>query len=256
MSESDWWKPAKLKAREQAFLNINSASKLDTENDFGSYRVMRMTGDVRKSQIMSHNDLTPQYRVRALKKILGSHSQCNILDIGCGLGYTTNALADEFDAITVTGVDISEDAISYATNEFENCTFRCESIDPNRPDQRFAFDLITAFEFYPFTRTNSLEDHIAYILHLTKDMEAGGMLVLFQLWDNPESLSTNYETLKEKLTTLDFMSFDMPIRTIGKYVFSRRVANVISNFIRPILRVITGRRVGANKFVIITKRPV
>jgi len=68
MSNEDWWKPENLKSSEQAFIENESLEALDTGNDFGSYKIMRLKGDIKSSQIMSYNDLQPRYRVSAIKK--------------------------------------------------------------------------------------------------------------------------------------------------------------------------------------------
>ena len=253
MTKEDWWKPENLKSNEKTFLENDNITDLDTGNDFGSYKVMRMTDDVENSQITSHNDITPRYRVSSIKSLLGGKVYSKILDVGCGLGYTTSEIADVFDGASVTGIDISEDAILYAKKHFKNCEFRCEPINPNEMEQHFDFDLITAFEFYPFTRTSSLKDHISYIAHLTKDMKKGCKLIIFQLWDNPESLSVNYQELKKEFCQLHFDCYKMPIRIIGTYVPSRRLAIFISALLRPILRLLTKRKIGQNKVLIITK---
>lgn len=253
MDNRDWWKPENLKESEKAFLENDNLEELDTENEFGSYKIMRIKDDLENSQIHSHNDLQPRYRVKSIQKILGGNRYHKILDVGCGLGYTTKELAEVFVEANISGIDISEDAILYASKEFKKCEFLCEAIDPLDIDQLFDYDLITAIEFYPFTRTNSLEDHIAYISHLTKDMRLGGSLVIFQLWDNPNSLSVNYEVLRKNFSHLDFKAYDMPIRKIGTFIHSRRLAVFISIFLRPILRVITKRKIGLYKMIVITK---
>ena len=71
MTNKDWWKPENLKRTEKRFLANDNVNNLDTGNDFGSYKVMRLTDDPVKSQITSHNELKPRYRVNAIKKILG-----------------------------------------------------------------------------------------------------------------------------------------------------------------------------------------
>ncbi len=253
MTNEDWWKPENLKSSEKTFLENDNITDLDTGNDFGSYKVMRMNDDIENSQITSHNDLNPRYKVNSIKSLLGGKVYSKILDIGCGLGYTTKEIVDVFDGASVTGIDISEDAILYAKKHFKNCEFRCEAINPNEIKQYFDFDLITAFEFYPFSRTSSLKDHISYITHLTKDMRLGGSLVIFQRWDNPNSLSVNYEVLRTHFSHLGFKAYDMPIRKIGTFVRSRRLAVFISIFLRLNLRVFTKRKIGRNKMIVITK---
>lgn len=68
-----------------------------------------------------------------------------VLDLGCGTGYGAAALSGA--AQHVTGVDVSADAIAYATASytFENLSFltaSCTSV----PLADASFDLITAFE--------------------------------------------------------------------------------------------------------------
>jgi len=68
-----------------------------------------------------------------------------VLDLGCGTGYGAAALTGA--AQHVTGVDVSTDAIAYASSNytFENLTFAAASCT-SVPLPDASFDLITAFE--------------------------------------------------------------------------------------------------------------
>lgn len=139
--------------------------KLDVSNDFGSYRVMLATNDPSKSLIYAHNDITPSYRVKAMKKILGDFNPKKIYDLGCGLGFTANEISKLYPFSEVIGMDVSDDAIAFGEKNFPNCRFLSEAVDPENEQQVFSADLICAFEFYPFTRTNILSNNRQYLAH-------------------------------------------------------------------------------------------
>ena len=251
---NNWWKPKNLKKSEKKFLYENDLGKLDVHNDFGSYKLMLATNDPSKSLINAHNDITPSYRVKAMKKILGDFNPQKIYDVGCGLGFTTNEISKEYPFAKVIGIDISDDAVAFGEKNFPNCQFLSEAVDPENEKQVFSADLICAFEFYPFTRTNILSDHRQYLAHLTDDLSEKGKLVIFQVWDNPESLSVNYKDLANSFPNLKFELYLMPISKIGKFVSSRFFANVLSEITRSILRGVTNRQLGKNKILVISKK--
>ena len=254
MQNNDWWKPRNLKKSEENFLKENDLDRLDIGHDFGSYKVMLATNDITKSLINSHNDTTPSYRVKAIKKILGNFNPKKIYDIGCGLGFTTNEISKAYPCAEVIGVDISDDAVTFGNKNFPNCLFLSEAVDPENKKQVFHADLIYAFEFYPFTRTSVLSEHTKYLAHLTDELSEEGKLVIFQLWNNPESLSVNYNELVSLFPNLKFELYLMPLRQIGKFVRSRFFANIISAIARPIFRSITGRQLSQNKALVISKK--
>ena len=254
MENSDWWKPQNLKKSEKKFRNENELGEIDVHNDFGSYKVMLNTNDATKSIIYTHNEITPSYRVKAIKEILGGFIPEKIYDLGCGLGFTTNEIRNEYPCAEVIGVDISEDAIAFGKKNFPSCQFLCEAVDPGQKNQIFCADLIYAFEFYPFTRTSDLSDHKQYLAHLTDELSENGKLVIFQLWNNPESLSANYYELIAFFPNLQFELYSMPLRQIGKFVRFRYLANILSAIARPVLQSITNRQLGKNKVLVISKK--
>ena len=145
--KNNWWKPKSLKDSERHFIDENDLDKLDVGNDFGSYKVMLATNDLEKSLIRSHNDITPSFHVKAIKRILGDFNPQKIYDIGCGLGYTAKEISKEYPCAEVFGVDISVDAIDFAKKNFPNCQFFAEAADPvnnppsRRPENELEFNL-------------------------------------------------------------------------------------------------------------------
>ena len=254
MENSDWWKPQNLEKSEKKFRHKNELGEVDVHNDFGSYKVMLSTNDATKSAISSHNEITPSYRVKAIKKILGGFIPEKIYDLGCGLGFTTNEISNEYPCAEVIGMDISEDAIAFGKKNFPNCQFLCEAVNPEHKDQVFCADLIYAFEFYPFTRTSDLNDHKQYLAHLTDELSEKGKLVIFQLWNNPESLSTNYSKLVTLFPNFQFRLYTMPLRQIGRFIRFRVLANILSTIARTVFRSITNRQLGENKVLVISKK--
>lgn len=70
-----------------------------------------------------------------------------ILDVGVGNGLTTNYLSQRAPSSLVTGIDISETAITVAriNNAADNISFSVMSVE-NMPFPDQSFDLITAFQ--------------------------------------------------------------------------------------------------------------
>lgn len=69
-----------------------------------------------------------------------------VLDIACGEGYGSKLIADV--AAQVVGVDISEEAINYATSKYiqPNLEFLCGSAAEIPVDGHYLFDVIVSFE--------------------------------------------------------------------------------------------------------------
>jgi 2-polyprenyl-3-methyl-5-hydroxy-6-metoxy-1,4-benzoquinol methylase len=95
------------------------------------------------------------------------------LDCACGSGYGTKILADK--AKKILGVDISEDAVSYANtyNKNENTEFMAESIDNLKfPDGTFdGIISIETLEHIP------KESFINWLLSIKKWLKVGGVFI-------------------------------------------------------------------------------
>ena len=81
-----------------------------------------------------------------------------------------------------------------------------------------------------------------------------GKLVIFQLWNNPESLSSNYSKLVALFPNLQFGLHSMPLIQIGRFVRFRILTNIISAIARTVLRSITNLQLGESKVLVISKK--
>jgi SAM-dependent methyltransferase len=249
----DWWKPRNLAESESKHRN---SLDIDVRNDFGYYRVMVETDQPKKAQISQHNDMRPSYRTRLVKELIGPLHIGSIFDVGCGIGITTESLRKVFKSTSVTGIDISHDAITYATSKFRKCNFICDSIDPESGKTYDFFDLICAFEFYPFSRTSDFQTHKSYIEYLFSFLKPEGRLVIWQRWDNQESLSTNFEEIQNQLTDYQFFSYQLPLTIVAKiFPFGYRVNIVISRLVRLGLKLfrIRNKNIGSSRCLIISR---
>ncbi|MEH6393864.1 23S rRNA (guanine(745)-N(1))-methyltransferase [Pseudoalteromonas sp.] len=68
-----------------------------------------------------------QFLQTAIAQRVATHSPHCVIDLGCGEGFYTQAIANACDA-KVYGVDISKSAIKYAAKRYDNCNFSVASI--------------------------------------------------------------------------------------------------------------------------------
>lgn len=195
--EKEWWHPERLSESERRFRSIEDISQLDPNNDFGSYRRV-LLGNFDSAKIATHNDTKPKAKVKWLVKALGLPAKADVLDAGCGLGYTTRALHEQFGS--AVGVDVSEDAIAWASANLSGPTFRAQAIAPNQ--HLGIFDLIFCFEFYPFTRNADGRFQAAYLQSFAQQLKPKGQVVIYQRLHNSSSLSVILDELREALPQL------------------------------------------------------
>jgi SAM-dependent methyltransferase len=96
-----------------------------------------------------------------------------VLDFGCGSGYGSAEIAEA--AAHVTGVDVSDDAIEYASEHFARDNLAFRTIDPDAP-LPFAdgsFDTVLSFQVI-----EHVPDAARYLSEIRRVLVPGGRLVL------------------------------------------------------------------------------
>lgn len=250
--KTDWWMPEKLLQSER--LQRESAD-VDPHSDFGSYKQMLISDSISQSMIRSHNEVYPSYRATIIKQLVGEINVSTILDVCCGLGFTTNSLRNIYKTASVVGVDISKDAVSYAQIHFPKCSFICQAIDPKNGLTANKYDLICAIEFYPFTRTGDYQINESYMAYLLSMLTANGRLVIWQKWGGNESMSTNYQNLKSTFSDYQFNDYQLPLTKVSR-IFKKyyNLALAISKILLFIAKPIATVGNLTNRCVIISRR--
>lgn len=237
VGDQDWWKVKNLEKYEKEVKKIDEVTTLDEHGDFGAYRSVLKGVSISETGLAYHNDLRSKLKIRFIDSQLLSEKQSvmDILDAGCGMGFTTNELGKFYKNSKVVGVDVSSDGIIYAKKTFSSQEFICQGIDPKNPPLG-KFDLIFCFEFYPFTRTGSVEVHRKYLEYFLSQLKEGGELILHQRWENPDSISPNISLLKNKFDLYRFNTFRVPHAKVIKIFWFAILSQFMDKLIRFLIR--------------------
>lgn len=207
--QGEWWWPENLIADDRRISQSEDLTALDPRTDFGSYRMLCEGIEPEATQIATHNDVQPAQKVAAIARLLRISEPTDILDAGCGVGYTTAALAKHYPRAKVLGVDVSTDGISYAQRTHSKGKFMVAPLSPEAANVG-CFDLIFCFEFYPFSRNANTQVQRDYIEYFVDQLNENGQLVIYQTWNNARSLSAVYDSIVQALPNLQFTVYKIP----------------------------------------------
>ena len=238
MSENNWWNVENLRKHEKKVMRINNHDDLEKGGgDFGSYRKVLKGESIENTTLASHNDLNSKQKIRFINKLMSieNNKALNILDVGCGMGFTSFELSKFYKNSNVTGVEISTDAIKYATKKFKNIEFICQGIEPTNPSLG-QYDLIFCFEFYPFTRTNSFQTHKDYLNYFLSQLKEHGKLVIHQKWKSDISIYKNFDKIKKEFNFYRFKLHTVPSSKVIKFLGNNYFSYVVDKILRFILR--------------------
>lgn len=96
-----------------------------------------------------------------------------VLDLGCGSGYGIASLADA--AAETVGVDVSPEAVAFASERYRANNLTFQRIDPNAPlpfaDQ--SFDTVLSFQVI-----EHVSDEAAYLREARRVLKPGGVMII------------------------------------------------------------------------------
>lgn len=192
MIHAEWWHPENLEhnAREIEGQRLQDANPY---GDFGSYKIVNVTNRITSdSMIEEHNLVNKKTLVPFSQLIIDlyrSKRRSNfdaLVDLGCGLGYLTSAF-QQVTGVERHGIEISKDAIEYATRNHPACSFICGAINPYIPTDEYLVlsrrlgekpFLVIASEFYPFTRTSDAHLHRTFLDHIFSIGHVTGLILI------------------------------------------------------------------------------
>lgn len=173
------WHRAENLEREARAAELLGIEDLDLRKDFESYALVNRTDRLTATAIETHNaidQISLDYRYRSIVHMEGIDSATlgMVVDLGCGLGFTTGALKRLVPWARVVGIDASAEATAYASRRFPACEFIGSAIGFDRPfptGNGEQVDRFVAQEFYPFTRTDDWSykrEWVRYLLTLLR----------------------------------------------------------------------------------------
>jgi 2-polyprenyl-3-methyl-5-hydroxy-6-metoxy-1,4-benzoquinol methylase len=237
--ESEWILVDRLSESENQLRRKSVLEEVDKYNDFGSYRSLLNNGLI-NSMIEVHNAIGSSARdyVGILSKVIQDHLKSKpmvISDMGCGAGFITNELKIKFPESRVIGYDISQHAIEYAKSHWAQVEFHCMGIDQESHFD-LKFDVIHCREFYPFTRTNSMQFALGYLNMFKKHLNDNGIIVV-TLAHTQKCILNIIDPLSSNINNLSkFNKIILPSGLIFRYTKNFSIAAVLTYLARKILR--------------------
>ena len=122
-----------------------------------------------------------------------------------------------------------------------NCDFYVDAIDPDRDFKFGSFDLICAFEFYPFTRSGDAEVHATWIEYLCDQLRPDGKIAVWQVWGRPNSLYVSISEVVKTRPGYKVSEYEMPHKIISRYVGNRKLALYLNRCYSLLLVSLEGR---------------
>jgi hypothetical protein len=110
------------------------------------------------------------------------------------------------------------------------------------------FDIIYAFEFYPFTRTENIDIHRKYLKYLLGQLEPNGDLVIYLQWGQKDSIFSNINTLINNFSEYNFSLYTAPANKILRIFKIKSLSLIISELLRMFLLI------KQNKIILISKK--
>lgn len=200
--EGEWWSPESLAAREREVRTGSTSDSADLRNDFASYRALASGLDPQASGLHQHNEVE-RWRIdtvcrdyEAIIRRKLRYSPKRIADLGCGAGFTTDGLHRTWPDATVTGFDVSHDAIDYARKRWTACTFVEGAIVTDGTLDGAPYDVILCQEFYPFSRTSNASVHTTWLQLLRGSLSHRGVALILVWSGTRNSINDSYRTIQ------------------------------------------------------------
>jgi len=234
-SEPEWWTPDQLTATEEQVRVSLRDTMPDIRNDYGSYGALAEGADPVTSGLYLHNEFE-SWRVATLcadylhlMARTSGESPARIADLGCGAGFTTVGLKQQWPNAQVVGFELSHDAVAYARRRWSACEFIQGAVRLNKPLIGAPFDLILCQEFYPFTRTAAASDHAQWLELISSNLSARGVGIVTVSSATRQCINTTYPDLHRQL---NLQRVHLAAPRLG-----RRLPHVLSRAAGSLLRI-------------------
>lgn len=166
------------------------ARETDPRNDFGSYRMVNAADRLTDESLIRKHGFTDPAALRKFYRLVADELRDrgvqfdSFVDVGCGLGFVTGAFHSATGARGY-GIEISHDAVEFASRHHPECRFIADGVDPGNPAcpllyllGRLDSAVVIASELYPFTRTADPEMHRDWLNHVFSGATVSQLMIV------------------------------------------------------------------------------
>lgn len=167
--------------------------------------------DYWKAEDYFQNSSSQRDAAADLMKLVPVQDRQHILDVGCGEGKITAAIAGQIPGGAVVGIDISPSMIDFAKQNFlhvPNLSFRQK--DAQELDYHEEFDTV-----FSFTALQWVESHDAFLAGAEQSLKAGGTLAVTMPMGLPYTLE---QAVNEAIATPEWSPYFKDFSTGWNFV--------------------------------------
>ena len=154
-------------------------------------------------------------------------------DLGGGCGFLAHSVQKY--CKRVFSYDIAKEATIYGKNHFKEITFITKGVTNEEQFEEGPFDLVLAYEFYPFTRTDDWEYQQGYIDMCLANLNQEGILVIglpdcrheVNLLKNKKKI---YETYRKNGVEIVVMPHLKIHRVVKNWIVAQCISRLINLF--------------------------
>jgi len=236
---SDWFKVDNLEEQQIEDMKKYEAGVRDVGGDFQSYRML-VEGNIEGSGIVHHNVLHDggMNLAKTISQLIGQYARehkfrytptnMTVGDFGGGVGFLDNGLSLIYKK--VVSYDVAEYAGIYGKSHFPQVNFVTRGLKEDTNLEEGPFDMVLAYEFYPFTRTDNWEYNKAYIEMCFDNMNSNSYLAI-GLPNGPtrENLLRNKKAMEKEYSDRDLEIMTLPFSKIKKLIKSVKGSQILSD---------------------------
>lgn len=229
MNENEWYKVDELVKNAKDRYKEYDNGEIDNTNDCDSYRLLYEGQE--NTNIESHNSLGVaadtisaciSFTIRKYAK-----TAKKLADLGGGCGFIASAIKKKNSELDIYSYDLQKYASLYGQKNFPNIKFICKAINPDDIFDEGKFDVILAYEFYPFTRNSEVLYQKSYVDMCLNNLNDNGILLIEAPITKESNNILNIENeMRKSYNVLD--KIIMPYPKIHKLCKNYFMANIVS----------------------------
>ena len=179
------------------------------------------------------NDFYPSEK-EVIQKVLNKFdSNIDILDLGCATGGLYQALKEKNGNISYTGVDIDQNAISFAKKKFKGAKFINSDFNDFLDQEVKKFDMIFSLSCFDWNlNDSSIKGFNEEVKNIFKFVKEGGYIIFsirLTEFDTLYNSKESYQIIKSTEEKLKAFYSIISYKDLSKLILSMRVTEIIAS---------------------------